>query len=106
MHWMDTMNTLERLHDECGDIISTPGGIHHIGVSIHIQLFPNGLPRINLEIPQCTHNIPRYTEHSQCTHDIPPSVLMIPSSVLNILQCTVHTPVYSRDIMQGGFVAM
>ena len=61
------MSTLGAYHDECGDIMSTPGDVQYTGVRFHTNsiVFPMTFPHIYHDPPRCTHDI------SQCTHDIP-----------------------------------
>ena len=86
----DTMSTLGDKMMSVGDIMSI-WMFSTLGFPYKFSCFPNDLnapPHLSLfPLPQCTHDIPQFTEHPQCTFD----VLMKLPSVLNILLCTAHT---------------
>ena len=81
----DTMSTLGRYLDACGDIMSISGDIMmHVGEQVGKNLSISIENPDVLNIPQCTHDIPQCTHDiPQCTHDIPPDVLTLSSDVLN-----------------------
>ena len=62
-------------HDECGDIISTPGDVQYTGVSIQIQLFAHwASPTFIMISPHCTHDI-RPVHWDPPLYCTPPGVL-------------------------------